>query len=266
MVLIIGELINSTRKEVQKALEIEDDEVIRNLARSQVDSGADALDVNAAESLEDEVEDIKWLLEVIQDEVRDVRLCIDSSSAKAMEAGLRNANRRPIINSITNEDNNQPIRDLAETYQADIIGLPMGEEGLPETTQDRLREARALLEKCESSDIDRSSLYMDVMAMSVGSSPDQCREALEAARLFTDELGIKTCAGVTNISHGLPNRSLLNRVFFALLLYAGLDAAILNPVDSDLKDVLHATEALLGEDSHCLEYLRHIRSQRGTSS
>ncbi|MFP4589098.1 MAG: dihydropteroate synthase [Candidatus Bipolaricaulota bacterium] len=260
MVLIIGELINSTRDQVKQALQSRNEDLIRRLARTQYEAGAEVLDLNAAESMEEELRDMEWLIAVTQDEIQDIRIAIDTADPEVMATGLEKAINKPVINSITNEEDNRPIRELAAKYDVEVIGLAMGERGIPKKIDDRVRETRDLLEKCNRMGISRDRLYVDVVAMSVAGSPGQGRYAIETIREIKDAHGVRTCIGLSNISFNLPNRSLLNRTFFALLLEAGLDAVLLDPTAKNMIGVLQATKALLGEDEHCLEYLEYIRS------
>jgi len=257
---IIGELINSSRAQVKEAISRRDEGVIRQLARAQVEAGADALDLNAAESMEQEPDDLRWLVEVVQDELGEVRLSIDTASPEAMEAGLSACRARPIINSISNEATRRPIIELAARTEAEVIGLPMGQAGMPKTAEERLAEARALVEACEEAGIPRERLLIDVLCMSVGSNPDQGLAALAATRRIK-ELGVRTCAAVSNVSFGLPRRRLLNRTFLAMLVAQGLSAAILDPTDQGMMETLLAAEALTGKDKYCMEYIRYHRKK-----
>lgn len=258
---IIGELINSTRKQVKEALVKKDEAVIRSLARAQIEAGADALDLNAGEVVEKEVENLLWLVKVVQDELGEARLSIDTTNPDAMKAALSACRARPIINSVSNEASRKPIFELAAEMEADIIGLPMGKFGMPKTAKERLEEAQALIATCEEFGIEKDRIFIDVLCMAVGSDPTQGVAAFEAVRLLKSELGIRTCGAVSNVSFGLPKRSLLNRTFLAMLISAGLDAAILDPTDEGLRETLLAAEALIGKDRYCLEYIRYHRKK-----
>ena len=261
MFTIIGELINSTREEVKKALVDRDEDKIRELTRNQWEAGAKILDVNAGEMLKEEVEVTEWIIDVIQDEEEQIRISIDTAKPEAMEAGLRKCKNKPIINSITNEDNNKEIRILASEYDAEVIGLAMGEKGMPEGVEDRMLEVEALLEKCDLLGIERENLYVDSIAMSVGSSPDQGRHVLETVRRLKKEYDLKTSLGVSNISFGLPDRTLLNSVYLSMLLAYGLDAALIDPTDKMVMGSLKASECLLAEDERCLGYIKYKRGE-----
>ncbi|MFO7773267.1 MAG: dihydropteroate synthase [Dehalococcoidia bacterium] len=260
--LVIGELINSARERVGEAIQNKDEVAIRHLARIQVGGGAHILDVNTETSMQRESEDMKWVISLIHDEVGEVRLSIDSSNPYAMAAGLALCKSRAVMNSITNEKGKSALIELAAQYDADIIGLAMGEHGMPKTVDDRLAEARALLEKCRRVGIVPDRVYIDAVYMSVGTSPEQGAQALEAVRRVKNELGVKTVAAVSNVSFGLPNRRLLNRTYLSMLLEAGLDAAIMNPTDTAMMETIYASRALLGIDKYCGEYIKYWRKLR----
>ena len=259
MFLTIGELINSTRGEVKQALKEKDEELIRKLARDQAETGADVIDLNAGESMEDEKKDMDWLIDLVEDEIDDVRICIDTPDPEVLKFALDKVDNKPVINSISNEKDKSKAREIAAESNADIIGLAMGEEGMPETVEDRLNETEALLEKCEDLGIDRDRLYIDVIAMTIGSNQEQGQYVIDSVRQIKDKFGVKTNIGLSNMSFGLPDRALINRTVFAMLLEAGLDAALIDPTDKPMMDTLKAAEALLGVDQNCLNYLKYKR-------
>lgn len=260
MFLTIGELINSTRDEVKQALKEKDEDLIRKLARDQAETGADVIDLNAGESMEDEQKDMDWLIDLVEDEIEDVRICIDTPDPEVLEFALEKVENKPVINSISNEADKKQAREVASGYDAEIIGLAMGEEGMPETVDDRLNETEALLKKCDKLGIDKDNLYIDVIAMTIGSNQEQGQYVIDSVRRIKEEFGVKTNIGLSNMSFGLPDRPLINRTVFAMLLEAGLDAALIDPTDKAMMDTLKAAEALLGVDKNCLNYLKYQRS------
>lgn len=263
MFLIIGELINSSRREVGKAIDNKDDLLIRRLARGQAEAGAQIIDINAGQSMENEVSDLKWLIGVVEDELgRDVRLSIDTSNPDAMEAGLKACSTAPVINSMSNEKKSVRFVELAVESGAEVIGLAMGEHGMPKTAEDRVEETRALLEKCDRAGISHDRLYVDMICMSVGSGIEQGTQALQGVRRVKEELGVKTFAAVSNVSFGLPNRHLLNRTFLAMLIEAGLDGAIMDPTDSGMMNTVYASRTLLGRDNYCMQYIKQQKCRR----
>ena len=262
-IIVVGELINSTRKSVKAALESKDEATIRRLAREQKEAGADIIDVNTATSMENEVEDMKWAIGLIHDEVGKVRLAIDSPNPKAMEAGLELCQERPLINSINNDSRERAFIDIVRKYDGDIIGLPMGgKTGMPKTLEERLEEVDIMVCNLDEAGVDVSRLYIDSIVMTIGSNQEQGRAVIESTREIKKrygDRGVKTSVGLSNISFGLPHRTLINQAFLAMLLEAGLDMAFIDPKDIGMMSALRASEAILGSDSGCLKYIKHVR-------
>jgi len=260
MLQIVGELINSMRPKVGRMIAEREEARIRDLARRQHEAGAAVIDLNAEQSLERELEDLLWLIEVVEDELgRDVRLGIDTSDAGVMETAIAKCSTPPWMNSVSNESSKASLIELAAERGCDVIGLAMGEAGMPKTADERVREAAALVEKCEAAGLDRGKLYVDLVCMSVASSPEQGRELLTAVRRCACELCVQPLVALSNVSFGLPNRRLVNRAFLPMLIEAGLAAAILDPTDAAIVETIRAANALLGTDEFCMEYIQHHR-------
>lgn len=264
--IVLGELINSTRKSVQKALAEKDEATIRRLAREQLEAGADIIDVNTATSMEKEIDDMKWAIGLVYDEVgEDVRIAIDTPNPKAMAAGLKLCKARPLLNSVNNDPRQKELIDIAKGSEGDIVGLPMGgKTAMPKTVEERLEETDILVCTLEQAGIDLNRLYVDTIVMTIGSNQEQGRAVINATRevkrRFGDK-GVKTSVGLSNVSFGLPKRTLLNQAFLAMLLEAGLDMAVIDPRDEGMMDILRASEAIIGTDQNCLKYMRHVRSK-----
>lgn len=264
--IVLGELINSTRKSVQKALAEKDEATIRRLAREQLEAGADIIDVNTATSMEKEIDDMKWVIGLIYDEVgEDVRIAIDTPNPKAMAAGLKLCKARPLLNSVNNDPRQKELIDIAKGAESDIVGLPMGgKTAMPKTVEERLEETDILVCTLKQAGIDLNRLYVDTIVMTIGSNQEQGRAVINATRevkrRFGDK-GVKTSVGLSNVSFGLPKRTLLNQAFLAMLLEAGLDMAVIDPRDEGMMNILRASEAIIGTDQNCLKYMRHVRSK-----
>jgi 5-methyltetrahydrofolate--homocysteine methyltransferase len=263
--LIIGELINCTRKRVAEAAQKRDAEFFRALARQQVEAGAHLLDVNGGLPGQ-EAECLCWLVEVVQDTV-DVPLCLDSSDPEALRRALPLCKRRAMINSITDE----PARyagtlPLLKEFGAQVIALCMSEAGPPAGVDDRMATAGRLVERLTADGIALADLYIDPCIFPVASTAGQGMAALEAVTEIRARYpGVHTSAGVSNVSFGLPQRKLLNEVFLLLLMARGLDAAIVDPTDHQLMINIKAAEALLGRDEYCAEYIRAYRAGKMVS-
>ena len=262
MFTIVGELINGTRNAVREAIADRNVEEIRRLGRRQADAGAQVIDLNAGESAERELEDLLWLIETVEAELGGgTQLAIDTSSPGVMAKAIAACSLPPVINSISNEAAKKELIDVAAESDCDVIGLAMGEAGMPQTSEDRVSETGALVEKCERAGIPLDRLYVDLICMSVAASQGQGRELLDAVRAVRERFPVKTLVAVSNVSFGLPDRRALNRTFLAMLVEAGLDAAILDPTDAETRMALCAARALVGADSYCMDYIRNHRAR-----
>lgn len=258
---IIGEKINGTRKRVQTAIEGRDAAFIASLARRQVDAGADWVDINAGSLPDREIDDLTWLVEVVQGEV-ETPLCLDSPNAAAIAAVLPIVRETPIINSITGEagQRDEMLRVVRDSG-ASVVLLAIGAAGMPKTADDRIEVLRELVRGARAAGIADSRLYLDPLVMTVATGTDSALMALDTIRrLRAAYPEVHISCGLSNISFGLPARSLVNRTFLALAIDAGLDAAIADPLDRHLRATLLATELVLGRDRHCLTYTRAFRS------
>jgi len=188
-------------------------------------------------------------------------LSIDSPDPKAIEAGLRKHKGTALINSITLErERAESILSLVKEYGANVIVLLMDEKGMPVTAQDRLRLAEAAMKVAEKHKIYPERLYIDPLVRPISSEPKQALEVLNSVNLIKSRYKVKLICGLSNVSYGLPERSLMNSVFLAMMQNAGLDAAILDPTNKKVKAVLKTSAALLGRDNFCIEYIKSYRS------
>lgn len=260
--LIIGELINATRKPIREAVLNKDKDYLQDLAKKQDEAGAHYIDVNVATGSgkqEKEIEDMEWAVTLLK-EVTDKPLAIDTTSKEVMETGLKTHGPGAMLNSVSAEEGrlNTFLR-LARDYDCLAIALPVGEEGIPKDVAGRLEISRQILKAAEEEGIALDKLYFDPLAMPLGVDDQSGKMAIDAIRSFKQDLEVKTTVGLSNVSHGMPQRALLNRSFLSLLLYEGLDSAIMNPLEKTTMSTLFATLALIGKDAYCGNYLRAYR-------
>lgn len=259
MFIRIGERINSSRKPIARALETKDEAFIRKEARLQKEAGSDMLDVNCACNSKNETADMKWLVKTVQKETG-LPLSIDSPDPKVIEAALLEHKGRALVNSTTLEKNKvKTILPLVKKYNADVIILTLDERGMPSNARERVDMAERAIKSAKEYDIPPGNIYIDPLARAISSESKQGSEVIESVKLIKAKYRMKIICGLSNISFGLPNRGVLNAVFLAMMLSAGLDAAILDPVDKKIKAVLKASEALLGRDEFCMEYIKSHR-------
>lgn len=262
--LIVGERINASRKAIRAALEQFDAEPIRREARLQTEAGAHFIDVNGGTFPGREPEMLAWLVDVAQS-VTDRPLCLDSTDPDALAAALpRMVARPPMINSITLETERfARMLPLVRDHGAKIVALCQGVGGLADTVQSKVEAASRLVERLTAGGIALGDIYVDPLVFPVATDSGAGAAAIAAiSEIMRSFPGVHTICGLTNISHGLPARKLLNRSFLVAAMSAGLDAAILDPLDRELMASLLATNALLGHDDYCTELLRAYRAGR----
>jgi len=258
---IIGEKINGTRSQVKKAVLERNAACIEQLARSQAEAGAAWLDVNAGTPVDREPDDLVWLVRTVQAAV-EVPLCLDSANPAALAAALAEVRQPPLINSISGERARlEGILPLAVRAGAGVIALAMDDKGIPNSVEGRCAIVRRLLEATRAAGVPDEQVYVDPLVMTVATNGDSARIALATLRAVRAEFPrVHSTSGLSNVSYGLPARSLINRAFLTLMLEAGLDTAILDPLDRELRKALLAAEVVLGIDRHCLSYTRAFRA------
>lgn len=255
--LIIGELINGMYKAVGKAIGEKDKKTIQKIAREQVESGANVLDVNVGPVAGDPIAVMQWLTETIQEAV-DAPLCFDSTKAAVIEAGLKLAKKKAIINS-TNADDAKlgVLLPLAKKYNAQIIGLTTDKSGVPRDRFKRSELALKIISSCMEHEIGLEDVYIDPIVLPVNVAQPQATEVLESIREFKviSDPPPKTVVGLSNVSQGTKNRPLINRTFLVMAIAFGLSAAILDPLDKELMDAAITAELILNKNIYCDSYL-----------
>ena len=260
---IIGEKINGTLQDVKGAIRERNASFIRDLARRQVEAGAALVDVNAGTLPGEEPEALSWLVRTVQDEV-DAPLCLDSANPHALAMAIQKTKQTPMINSISGEPARlDGILPLVSKHACSVIALAMDEKGIPKGVDERLIVIRRLMDRTRNAGVPDEKVYIDPLVMTLSTNTESGVIALETMRAVGAEFPkAHLCAGLSNISFGLPARPLVNRVFLTLALAAGLDAAILDPFDRELQGELLAAELVLGRDRHCRNYTRSYREGR----
>lgn len=258
--VIVGELINSTRKAIAKAIEDKDGGYVKKLARDQAEAGAAYIDVNSAASGR-EIENMKWLVEIIRDEV-DTPLCIDSPSVEALRTGLECCRQKAMVNSISAEKERwDGVLPLVLEHRAAVIALCMEEGRMPETAEERLEIADKLVSGLTSAGVPEDDIYLDPLIKPLGVNHSFGLEVLEATRLIREQYPqVHIISGLSNVSFGLPERRLLNRTFMVMNVAMGMDAFILDPLDRGMMSSLAAAQALAGQDEYCMNYISGVRS------
>ena len=248
-VRVIGERVNPTgKKRFQQALLENDLDYILDVAVQQEDAGADILDVNVGFPGVDEVAMLPRVVKKIQSAVS-LPLQLDSSNPDALEAGLRVYNGKAAVNSVNGEravlDRVLPI---VKKYGASVVGLCLDEKGIPQTAEGRVAIARRILDAALSYGIPAEDVWIDCLTLTVSAQQEQAQETLKAVRMVREELGLQVVLGVSNISFGLPSRSLVTQNFLIQAMAAGLTLPIINPNQREMMDAVAAFKVLSGED------------------
>lgn len=253
---IIGERINPTGKKLFKQALVDNNiDYILTQALSQVNGGAEILDVNVGHPEIDEKKMMVRVLKAIQS-VCDAPLQIDSTKPDVLDSGLRYYNGKPIVNSVNGEEKSlSTVLPLVKKYGASVVGLTLDENGIPKTAEGRFEIAKRIVSRAEAIGIDRRDVYIDCLTLTVSAEQDACRETLKALHRVKTELGCKTCLGVSNISFGLPNRELVNRTFLTMALEEGLDLPIINPNVESMTGAVRAYRVLSGIDKNSVEFI-----------
>jgi 5-methyltetrahydrofolate--homocysteine methyltransferase len=259
--VIIGEKINPTgRKKMASALQNEDFDYIRELAISQVEAGANVLDVNVGVPGLDEVKLMETLVKLITSWV-DVPLCLDSPNPLALISGLSAAPGKPMVNSVSGENNRlKAILPIVKDRGASVIGLTMDDDGIPATSDARLRIAEKILTEATKIGIPENDVVIDPLVMTVGSDSAAGFITLETITLIKKKLGLNINLGASNISFGLPDRHTVNQAFISLAMGAGASCAITDPLK--LGSIIHAADLVLGHDEFALQYIRYYRKMQ----
>lgn len=264
---------------VERAIRNKDREFIKEKVRAAVRGGARALNVSGAIRDGDELESLEWLLSTVCAETG-LPLSLDSSDpgilARAADLYLEKSGRSAppdaagsgvpwlIFNSITaGKDKYDSLLPLAHEYRASVIALPLDGGAMPVDAERRVSIAGELVDRLKRDGIDENRIFVDPLLMPVAVDAGGAAAVLDTVRRIRGRFGgIRITCGLSNVSHGLPARKLLNSTFLAMLAAAGLDSAILDTTDRILMGTIAAAQALKGDDTFCAEYIAAYRSGR----
>jgi 5-methyltetrahydrofolate--homocysteine methyltransferase len=260
--VIIGERINPTgRKQLAAEMAAGDFSRVEADAVAQVEAGAQMLDVNAGIPLADEPAILAESIRRVQ-AVTDVPLSIDSSVVAALEAGLKAYEGKPLVNSITGEEERlESVLPLVKRYDAGVIGICNDESGISEDPYERFRIAEKIVERAEDHGIKREDVLIDPLTMPVGAVRNAGVSLFEIVRRCREELGVNTVCGASNISFGLPERESLNATFLAMIIAVGMPCAITNPLEEGIRVTIHAANVLMDHDENCARWLQATRPE-----
>ncbi|MCK5433958.1 MAG: dihydropteroate synthase [Dehalococcoidales bacterium] len=258
--LVIGEKINASNRSVAEAIARRDREFVASLARAEADAGADFININSGMkngSQEYEAETMEWLVEVVQG-ATDKPLAIDSEVASLIEAGLgKYQGERLIINSVTAEPERlASIGSLAAEHHAWLVALAMT-NGIPSSVEERLDACEQIMAYLTRLGFTAEQIFFDPLILPIAVDSTQGIITLKTLEQIKSRYpGVKTVLGLSNISYGLPRRGLVNRAFLLMAACAGLDAVILNPLDTKMMSLIKVADMLMGKDASCRGYMR----------
>ena len=254
---LIGERINPTgRKKLAEEIKNGSLFSVKREAIDQVRAGARLLDVNMGVG---GIDQAKAMHDAIREvaQITDSPLAIDTSDTKTLEAGLRAYPGRALINSVSAEKERiEEFLPLAKKYGAAILCLPITEDGVPKTAEDRVDVIRDIIKEAKKNGLTDGDFLLDALVMTISADQNACLEVLNTLRLYRTNFGYPSTMGLSNISFGLPNRPLINSTFFSMCLAAGLDAPIMNPYDEKMQEALMTSAALLGKDPRGIDFSR----------
>lgn len=261
MFQVIGERINTSRKEVQAAVAGRDAEYVRADIARQIESGADFIDVNAGARIGHEQADMQWLLEII-DPVATVPLCLDSPDPAILEMAYAMVDKPPMINSISLEkDRFDTMMPFLKGKDCKIIALCMDDTGMPASSDDILSRSEKLVSALASISFPQDAIYIDPLVQPISTDITKGNMVLAAVRQIKARFpDVHITGGLSNISYGLPERQIINRTFVSLMMAAGMDSAILDPLDARIMATIRTADMLLGHDDFCMAYLKAVRA------
>ena len=257
--VMIGEKINPTgNKKLAAALQEGNLDAVRKLAVRQVAWGADVLDVNVGVPGLDEVAMIARVVEIVSQAV-DVPLCIDSGKAEILEAGLKAAPGKPLVNSVNAEEKQlSAILPLVRDRGAAVIGLTIDDNGIPKTPEERVAAADKIIQRAAQLGIGIEDIVIDPLVMTVGSDSKAAIITLQTIELLRREFGVNVNLGASNVSFGLPDRLTVNQSFLTMGIQAGATCSITDPMK--LGPTVRASDLLLGRDDFSMRYIKYFRS------
>jgi 5-methyltetrahydrofolate--homocysteine methyltransferase len=258
---IIGERINPTgRKLLAEEMKAGDFRRVERDAVAQVEAGAHMLDVNAGIPLADEPAILARTIRLVQSLV-DVPLSIDSSIVEALEAGLAAYVGKPLVNSVTGEEERmERVLPLVRKYGAAVVAISNDDTGISEDPDVRFLVAKRIVERAADYGIPRSDIIVDPLVMPIGAMASAGQQVFRLVRRLREELGVNTTCGASNVSFGMPDRERINAAFLPMAITAGLTSAITNPLAAEVKAAIMAADVLMGHDQDAGRWIRAHRA------
>jgi 5-methyltetrahydrofolate--homocysteine methyltransferase len=260
--VVIGERINPTnRKKLAEELKEGKLDIVGEDAKKQAEAGADIIDVNVGAVGVDEEEMLPRAVKKVM-EVTTRPICIDSANPNAIKKVLEVCPYKVLINSVNGEEKSmEKILPLVKESGNAIVCLTMDEKGIPDDAETKINIAKRIIQRTESLGISREDIVVDCLVMAAATDPNSGKVTLETLKRVTEELGVSTTMGVSNISFGMPNRSLLNINFLSMAILNGLTAPIADPLTAGLLEAVWAADFLVGRDPYGINYISMYRKK-----
>jgi 5-methyltetrahydrofolate--homocysteine methyltransferase len=258
--VLIGERINPTgRKLLAAEMSAGDYSRVKSDALAQVEAGANMLDVNAGIPLADEPKILAEAIQLVQS-LTDAPLSIDSSIVAALEAGLAVYKGKPLLNSVTGEEERlESVLPLVKKYGAAVVAISNDETGISEDPDVRFEVAKKIVQRAADHGIPYSDIVVDPLVMPVGALNQAGRSVFHLIRRLREELKVNTTCGASNFSFGLPNRHGLNAAFLSMLVGAGMTSAITNPLHAEEMTAILGADVAMGHDENCMRWIQKFR-------
>ena len=264
--IVVGEKINTSRKEASEAVAARDAAHLREMARRQMDAGATYVDVNCGTFSEDEAELLPWMVREIQDELGGAPVCIDSNNPEAIATALEVHVGKPLLNvSFSGESSRyEPLSPLIDGRDCRVVAMCMDDEfGFPPEAEQRFKVACDAIERLHSLGVADDDIFIDPLIQPIGVDTRNGLISANTIRLIRTEYpAVHSLCGLSNISHEMPERKLLNQAFMVICAANGLDAVLLNPEDKDIMRLVYAADVLLDRDPYCRNFMKARRKGR----
>jgi len=258
--VMIGERINPTGRKVLAAEMAEGNfSRVESDALAQIAAGAQMLDVNAGIPLADEPAILARTIRLVQS-ITDVPLSIDSSIVAALEAGLAVYKGKPLVNSVTGEEERlESVLPLVKKYGAAVVAISNDETGISEDPDVRFEVAKKIVQRAADHGIPRSDIVVDPLVMPIGAINQAGVQVMRLLGRLKNELKVNSTCGASNVSFGLPAREGISAVFLSMAIGAGLTSAIMNPMHVEIVKACMGADVMMGHDPDCARWIKHFR-------
>lgn len=264
--IIIGENINATIPRVKDMILNHDESALSDLVQRQESSGASIIDINVATGTgeaDDEIKDMKWIINLLKDKIEG-QICVDSADHTVLKAGIEAGSEKiGLINSVKATDKNiEEVLPLASEYGLPVVALAMDEKGIPADSATRLRACEKIIDSAGTYNVPVKNIFFDPLVMPVSTNIKQGITTLETLKGIKQEFPeASTVLAISNVSFGLPRRTLINQAMAHMAQFLSVDALFINPLDEELMLAVRAGEAVMGRDRHCRKYSRVARNK-----